>query len=145
MHSSHRVILHKLRCLRPTGEVILEKEDYEIISEDMPGWLVATEGKLTVAMDITITDSLRKEGVARELVNRIQNLRKNKDFEVTDKIDVKIERRDDVSESLQEFAEYVCGQTLCEGIELVDKLDNADDVDWADDEVLRISIKLLNL
>ena len=127
------------------GEVVLEKEDYEITSEDMPGWLVATEGKLTVAMDITITDSLRREGVARELVNRIQNLRKGKDFEVTDKVEVKIEKRDDVAESLQEFNEYVCGQTLCGSIELADRLEGADEVEWGDDEVLRISIKLLNL
>ena len=111
----------------------------------MPGWLVATEGKLTVAMDITITDSLRREGVARELVNRIQNLRKGKDFEVTDKVEVKIEKRDDVAESLQEFNEYVCGQTLCGSIELADRLEGADEVEWGDDEVLRISIKLLNL
>ena len=128
-----------------SGEVVLDKEDYEITSEDMPGWLVATEGKLTVAMDITITDSLRREGVARELVNRIQNLRKSKDFEVTDKVEVKIQKRDDVAESLQEFNEYVCGQTLCGGIELVDVLEGADEVEWGDDQVLRISIKLLNL
>ena len=83
--------------------------------------------------------------VARELVNRIQNLRKSKDFEVTDKIEVKIEEREDIAESLQEFSDYVCGQTLCGGIELVGKLESADEIEWADDEVLRISIKLLNL
>ncbi|MBR5183308.1 MAG: isoleucine--tRNA ligase, partial [Bacteroidales bacterium] len=83
----------------PAGEVTLDKADYEITSEDMPGWLVATEGKLTVAMDITITDALKKEGVARELINRIQNLRKEKDFEITDKVEVAIVKRDDVVES----------------------------------------------
>ena len=92
----------------PAGEVVLEKADYEITSEDMPGWLVATEGKLTVAMDITITDALKKEGVARELINRIQNLRKEKDFEITDKVEVAIVKREDVAESLAEYATYVC-------------------------------------
>jgi len=127
------------------GEVVLEPADYEITSEDMPGWLVASEGKLTVALDITITDSLRKEGVARELINRIQNLRKEKDFEITDRVEVKICGRDDVEDSLAEFAGYVCEQTLCESIQLVDALEDADDVEWGNDEVLRISIKLLNL
>ena len=129
----------------PAGEVTLESADYEITSEDMPGWLVATEGKLTVAMDITITESLKKEGVARELINRIQNLRKEKDFEITDRVEVSIEKRDDVVESLAEFTEYVCEQTLCENIHLADSLENADEVEWGNDEVLRISIKLLNL
>ena len=129
----------------PAGEVVLESADYEITSEDMPGWLVATEGKLTVAMDITITESLKKEGVARELINRIQNLRKEKDFEITDRVEVTIEKRDDVVESLAEFAEYVCEQTLCENIHLADSLENADEVEWGNDEMLRISIKLLNL
>ena len=129
----------------PQGEVVLEKADYEITSEDMPGWLVATEGKLTVAMDITITDSLKKEGVARELINRIQNLRKEKDFEITDRVEVAIEKRDDVAESLAEFAGYVCEQTLCEKIDLADSLECADEVEWDNGEVLRISIKLLNL
>ena len=129
----------------PAGEVVLESADYEITSEDMPGWLVATEGKLTVAMDITITESLKKEGVARELINRIQNLRKEKDFEITDRVEVTIEKRDDVVESLAEFAEYVCEKTLCENIHLADSLENADEVEWGNDGVLRISIKLLNL
>ena len=129
----------------PAGEVTLERADYEITSEDMPGWLVATEGKLTVAMDITITESLKKEGVARELINRIQNLRKEKDFEITDRVEVSIEKREDVVASLAEFTEYVCEQTLCENIHLADSLENADEVEWGNDEVLRISIKLLNL
>ncbi len=127
------------------ADVTLEKTDYEITSEDMPGWLVATEGKLTVAMDITITDSLKREGVARELINRIQNLRKEKDFEITDRIEVSIVKRDDVVESLAEFASYVCEQTLCENITLADSLEGADQVEWENGEMLVISIKLLNL
>ena len=129
----------------PAGEVTLDKADYEITSEDMPGWLVATEGKLTVALDITITDALKKEGVARELINRIQNLRKEKDFEITDKVEVAIVKRDDVAESLAEYATYVCEQTLCGNITLVDSLEGADEVEWENGEMLHISIKLLTL
>ena len=129
----------------PAGEVTLDKADYEITSEDMPGWLVATEGKLTVAMDITITDSLKKEGVARELINRIQNLRKEKDFEITDKVEVAIVKRDDVVESLAEYATYVCEQTLCGNITLADSLEGAEQVEWENGEMLQISIKLLTL
>ena len=129
----------------PAGEVTLDKADYEITSEDMPGWLVATEGKLTVAMDITITDSLKKEGVARELINRIQNLRKEKDFEITDKVEVAIVKRDDVVESLAEYATYVCEQTLCGNITLADTLEGAEQVEWENGEMLQISIKLLTL
>ena len=127
------------------SEVVLESADYEITSEDMPGWLVASEGKLTVAMDITITDSLKKEGLARELINRIQNLRKDKDFEITDRIEVTIEKRDDVADALSEFDKYVCEQTLSEKITLVESLESADEVEWADDNMLRISIKVLSL
>lgn len=129
----------------PSGEVILEVGDYEITSEDMPGWLVATEGKLTVALDITISEALRKEGIARELVNRIQNLRKDKGFEVTDKIEVEIVKRDDLVSSLSEYNAYVCGQTLSETIDLVDDIANADKVEWGDSEYLLISIKLVSL
>ena len=70
----------------PSGDVVLKKGDYEITSEDMPGWLVASDGPLTLALDITVTDDLRREGTARELINRIQNLRKDSGFEVTDRV-----------------------------------------------------------
>ena len=128
-----------------SGSVTLEVEDYDITSEDMPGWLVDTKGKLTVALDITITDELRKEGTARELVNRIQNIRKDNDFEITDKITVQIENRQDISESLEMYKEYVCGQTLCESISLVDNLQEGARVEWGSDEDLVISVKLVSL
>lgn len=127
----------------PAGEVVLEPEDYEITSEDMPGWLVATEGKLTVALDITVSDELRKEGVARELVNRIQNLRKESGLEVTDKIKVEIATRADVAESLADFNAYVCGQTLSGEISLVDELNGGTDVEWGNDEVITLKIEKL--
>ena len=100
----------------PSGDVTLNKGDYEISSEDMPGWLVATEGAMTIALDVTITEELKQEGVARELINRIQNLRKSSGFDVTDKVTVCIYADgDDLSEiaaSLANFADYVAAQTL---------------------------------
>ena len=94
--------------------------DFEITSEDMPGWLVASEGKLTVALDITVTDALRAEGVARELINRIQNIRKDSGFEVTDKIRVEIERRPFAAEALEAYADYIASQTLAVSVAAVD-------------------------
>ncbi|MBQ7222799.1 MAG: isoleucine--tRNA ligase [Bacteroidales bacterium] len=96
----------------PSGDVVLAKEDYEIHSEDMPGWLVASEGRLTVALDVTVTDDLRREGVARELINRIQNLRKDSGFEVTDRVAIMIENKPEVVDSLSKYRDYVCEQTL---------------------------------
>ena len=86
--------------------------DFEITSEDMPGWLVASEGKLTVALDITVTEELRREGVARELINRIQNIRKDSGLEVTDKITVEIEDSPLVADAVAEYAAYIGSQTL---------------------------------
>ena len=91
--------------------------DFEIASEDMPGWLVASEGKLTVALDITVTDELRREGVARELINRIQNIRKDSGLEVTDKIEVEIEAVPQVADSVGEYAAYIGSQTLALKVE----------------------------
>jgi isoleucyl-tRNA synthetase len=100
----------------PSGDVTLNKGDYEISSEDMPGWLVATEGAMTIALDVTITEALKQEGVARELINRIQNLRKSSGFDVTDKVTVCIYADgDDLAEiqgSLANFSDYVAAQTL---------------------------------
>jgi isoleucyl-tRNA synthetase len=85
----------------------------------MPGWLVSSEGKLTVALDITITDELRREGIARELVNRIQNIRKDSGFEVTDKISVEIEATDLTSPAVESFANYIAQQTLAVEVKAV--------------------------
>lgn len=93
-------------------DIVLGLEDFEIVSEDMPGWLVASEGRLTVALDITLTDRLRREGVARELVNRIQNIRKDSGFEVTDKIEVTIGGDGAVREAVRDFRDYIASQTL---------------------------------
>ena len=91
-------------------EAVVETADVEIISEDIPGWLVSNEGNLTVALDITITDELRREGMARELVNRIQNVRKSSGFEITDKINVVIAPDERTDQAVAEFHDYIAGQ-----------------------------------
>lgn len=99
-------------------EAVVELADVEVISEDIPGWLVANDGNITVALDITITDDLRKEGIARELVNRIQNVRKSKDFNITDRIVVKITPDEHVNDAVAQFKDYIAKQVLAVDIEL---------------------------
>ncbi|MBN1924540.1 MAG: class I tRNA ligase family protein, partial [Prolixibacteraceae bacterium] len=98
-------------------------DDVEILSEDIPGWLVASDGPITVALDINITDELRDEGYAREFVNRIQNIRKESDFEVTDKINVQILQNDFLNKALDKHAEYIGNQTLASSFEIVKDID----------------------
>ena len=112
--------------------VVVEKTDVEIQSEDIPGWLVANNDNLTVALDITITDNLLKEGIAREFVNRIQNLRKAAGFDITDKIKVKIEQLDVISGAVNTYADYIAAQTLANKVELVDKIENPTVLDFDD-------------
>jgi isoleucyl-tRNA synthetase len=97
-------------------------DDFEITSEDMPGWLVATEGKLTVALDITVTEELRREGVARELINRIQNIRKDSGLEVTDKIRVDISDDELTRGAVEDFGGYIGAQTLALSVGLSKEL-----------------------
>ncbi len=101
-------------------KVVVTPADFDITSEDMPGWLVASEGKLTVALDITLTDDLRNEGVARELVNRIQNIRKESGLEVIDRVMVEIERTDAVELSVASYGDYIAAQTLALDVKVVD-------------------------
>lgn len=96
--------------------VIVETSDVEIISEDIPGWLVANEGNLTVALDITVTDELKREGIAREIVNRIQNIRKDKDFDITDRIKVAISANSNTDAAIEEYKEYISKQVLADEI-----------------------------
>lgn len=98
-------------------------DDVEIFSEDIPGWLVATEGRLTAALDITLTEELIQEGTARELINRIQNLRKDSGFEVTDKINIQLQNTELINKAVNNYKEYISSQTLANDIELVDNLD----------------------
>ena len=101
-------------------QATVELADVEIISEDIPGWLVANEGRLTVALDITVTEDLRKEGLARELVNRIQNLRKSSGYDITDKITVTILSSDEMDEAIKEYNEYIANQVLAVSVEITD-------------------------
>ena len=115
--------------------------DFEITSEDMPGWLVATEGRLTVALDITLTDCLRAEGVARELINRIQNIRKDAGFEVTDKIRAEIERSPLTADAVAGFADYIATQTLAVEVRAADAPAGAVVVETeVDDQPVRIAV-----
>ncbi|HOY38153.1 MAG: isoleucine--tRNA ligase [Bacteroidales bacterium] len=105
-------------------EIRIERADVEILSEDIQGWLVANEGTLTVALDITVTPQLKQEGIARELVNRIQNLRKDSGFEVTDKINIFVQHHSELSDSVINFNDYICAQTLAHSINILNKMEH---------------------
>lgn len=126
------------------GETVeLNREDAEIISEDIPGMLVANEGRITVALDINLTPELKAEGIARELINRIQNLRKDSGFEVTDKIVVNIQKNGVTDQSVNQHKEYIAAQTLAKEINLVDSCNSNDalSVELQEDVVLLLEIE----
>ncbi|MBL7869476.1 MAG: isoleucine--tRNA ligase [Flavobacterium lindanitolerans] len=110
----------------------LTSEDVEISSQDIEGWLVANANGITVALDITISDELRKEGVARELVNRIQNIRKDSGFEVTDKIKVQVQKDGIIEEALQANQDYIKAETLTEELIILDKVENGIEIEFDD-------------
>lgn len=122
-------------------EVILTRDDVEIISEDIPDWQVANEGKLTVALDVTVTDELRYEGIAREFVNRIQNIRKESGFDVTDKITVLIENHELISKAVDRHADYIGSQTLATKVAVVSDFANGNvrEVE-IDDMIIKVSV-----
>ncbi|MCF0205961.1 MAG: class I tRNA ligase family protein, partial [Bacteroidales bacterium] len=122
-------------------EVQLTTADVDITSEDIPGWLVANEGKYTVALDINVTPELVEEGIARELVNRIQNIRKSSGFEITDKIEVLVEKNEKIASALETHKQYIASQVLALSITVQDHLDNATDLDFEDFIVKVIVIK----
>ena len=112
--------------------ITLELDDVEISSQDIEGWLVANEGQMTVALDVTITEDLRKEGIARELVNRIQNLRKDSGFEVTDRIDVKLQKEDNIVKAVSANIDYIKAETLTEELEIIDQINNGIEIAFDD-------------
>jgi isoleucyl-tRNA synthetase len=129
------------------GETInLSLEDVEIISEDIPGWLVANEGTLTVALDINVTPELREEGIAREFINRIQNIRKESGFDVTDKIIIAIQKHEKIDSAIEHFREYISSQTLAQTISLVGSLTENDSkiIDIDEDIQTRIKIEKMS-
>ncbi len=109
-----------------TEKVMISTEDVEIHTEDIPGWIVASEGSLTVALDINVTEELKQEGIAREFVNKIQNIRKESDFDVTDRIEIVIEKADEFNAALIGFKDYICAQTLANSLVLKEMLNEAD-------------------
>ena len=123
-----------------SGSVVVELADVEIATEDMPGWLVANEGTLTIALDVTVTEELRQEGIARELVNRIQNIRKSNGYEITDKIVVEIERLDAINDAVVNYTEYIGGQVLANEIGLVDTIAEATELDF-EEYIVKVSVK----
>ena len=132
----------EIRQLEKTGHFTLEiegvpcettLEDYEILTEDIPGWQVATDNGITVALDITLNPELEAEGMARELVNRIQNIRKNRDFNVTDRIRVALQPHPAVASAVQQFGDYICQETLADLLVLQEDLQKGDLLDLPDD------------
>ena len=118
---------------------VIERADVEIISEDIPGWLVANEGRLTVALDITVTEELRKEGLARELVNRIQNLRKSNGYDITDKISVTILSTNEMDEAIKDYNTYIANQVLAVSVEITDVISDATELDFED---FKLSVRI---
>jgi len=120
---------------------VLTPEDVEISSEDIPGWLVASEGKLTVALDITITEELKQEGIARELVNRIQNLRKDQNLDVQDKIHITMQPgAAEVNAAVENFRQYICEETQARSLDLIENLVDGTLLD-IDDYAVHIHIR----
>jgi isoleucyl-tRNA synthetase len=125
-------------------KIILTLEDVEILSEDIPGWAVANEGRLTVALDMTISPLLREEGIARELVNRVQNLRKDRDFELTDRISLKIKTVEGIVAAIDNNKNYICSEVLADNVEWVLSLESGVEVEVDEDLKTEISIDKLN-
>jgi len=123
----------------PDGDFDLTLEDVIITSEDIPGWLVAVDNEITVALDIAITPELKAEGIARELVNRIQNIRKNSDFLVTDRINIKVEPIDMTKEAVALFANYIANEVLADSISL--EANEGEEVELLDDINIRIQVE----
>ena len=114
------------------GEAVVEATDVEIFSEDIPGWLVANEGKLTVALEVTVTEELKREGIARELVNRIQNIRKSSGFEITDKINIVLSKNPDTDGAVNEYNTYICNQVLANSLTLADEVADGIELNFDD-------------
>lgn len=131
----------QINAIDTAGELVIEisgnsitltSQDVEITSQDIPGWLVANANGITVALDITLTEELKEEGIARELVNRIQNIRKDSGFEVTDKIKVELQRNGALEQAIRNNENYVCSETLTEALIFTDTLDKGTEIEFDD-------------
>ncbi|HKI87761.1 MAG TPA: DUF5915 domain-containing protein, partial [Draconibacterium sp.] len=125
--------------------VLLSTDDVEIQTEDIPGWTVASEGQITIALDINLTEELKQEGIAREFINKIQNLRKDNDFEVTDRINLRILKHEKINDAVINHKDYICTQTLANNLELVDELSDtsAKEVEVDKDVITQILVEKL--
>jgi isoleucyl-tRNA synthetase len=141
----------QIRELEQNGKYKLELEgemieillsDCEIITQDIEGWLISSEGSLTVALDVILTDELRNEGIARELVNRIQSIRKELDFEVVDNINLFIEDVPEIKVAVSKFLDYICSETLTQNLEFVDQLNSEKSVEVELSDNLKTNIKI---
>ena len=124
------------------ADALIELADVEIFSEDVPGWTVANEGALTVALDVEVTDDLRREGIAREIVKKIQAMRKDSGFDIVDRIEVVIERNEATDAAVEQFNAYICNQVLADKLSVCDTVegDNAVELDSA---VVKIAVRKL--
>lgn len=120
----------------------LTLEDFDIVTEDIPGWQVAGDGDITVALDVTITPELEAEGMARDLVNRIQNIRKDKNFEVTDRIHIRLQEHAAVASAVQQYGSYIQAETLAESLELTDELADGTEIELPGELNLLVSVEL---
>ena len=120
-------------------DAVIETADVEIYSEDVPGWTVANEGALTVALDVEVTDELRQEGIAREIVKKIQTMRKECGLDIVDRIIVNISKNSVSDDAVNKFADYICNQVLADSLQVVDNNDNGEAVEL-DDATIYVSI-----
>ena len=123
-------------------DALIELADVEIFSEDVPGWTVANEGALTVALDVEVTDDLRREGVAREIVKKIQAMRKDSGFDIVDRIVVEIEHNEATDAAIEQFNGYICNQVLADELKISDSVDS-DSVVELDNAVVKLSVRKL--
>ena len=120
-------------------EAVVEASEVEIFSEDIPGWVVANEGTLTVALDITLTEALKREGIARELKKRIQDVRKGTGLEITDRIAVRISANQDTDAAVLDYEDWIKEQVLANSLELVPDMQDGEDISF-DEYSLRVSV-----
>ncbi|MEY2639136.1 MAG: hypothetical protein RIR90_618, partial [Bacteroidota bacterium] len=139
---------HQIAELEKAGEISiqlsagtysLQLNEVEIVAEDIPGWSVASKGSLTVALDITLSESLKKEGDAREFINRVQNIRKEQGFELTDRIFVQVAQHEVLMPSINEFKDYICAEILADSIEFIPALEAGVEVE-INDILLKVNV-----
>jgi isoleucyl-tRNA synthetase len=126
---------------------VIGLDDVEIMSEDIPGWLVSSEDRFTVALDITLTEDLKQEGIARELINRIQNMRKDAGFEVTDKIKISILNHSALNQAIENHREYIASQTLAREVCLVDSMpaESSSRIELDSDFIISIKVEKIDV